>query len=173
MEKSSVSWLGRPFGQVLDNTFVRYTEAVSTRDVAYAKTLRFCPVILQAYIPKQVELRITVVGRKVFAAEIRSQETNHTRHDWRRYDHFKTPYFIHELPQDVIQHCVQLVEKLGLCYGAIDMIVTPDGRYVFLEINSNGQYLWVEQATRLVISDAIADLLMSPESANKTIQYQR
>jgi glutathione synthase/RimK-type ligase-like ATP-grasp enzyme len=53
------------------------------------------------------------------------------------------------------------VERLGLCYGAIDMVLTPDGRYVFLEINPNGQYLWIEEAAGLPISDAICDLLMS------------
>jgi hypothetical protein len=141
--------------------FARYTEVVSKRDVGYAHALRYCPVIFQAYVPKRVELRITVVGRKVFTAEIRSQETNHTRHDWRRYDHSKTPYWPHELPHDVGKRCVRLVECLGLSYGAVDMILTPDGRYVFLEINPLGQYLWIERFTGLPISEAICDLLTS------------
>jgi glutathione synthase/RimK-type ligase-like ATP-grasp enzyme len=142
-------------------TFNRYTQLVSKRDVAYARTIRLCPVIFQAYVPKRVELRITVVGREVFAAEIHSQHSNHTRHDWRRYDRYQTPYFPHELPKEQQQLCVQLVERLGLCYGAIDMVLTPDGRYVFLEIHPNGQYLWIEQMTGLPISDALCDLLIS------------
>src|SRR6185312_12158775 len=111
------------------------------------------------------ELRITVVGRQVFAAEIHSQHSNHTRHDWRRYDRYATPYFRHELPGALQRRCIALVERMGLCYGAIDMVLTPDGRYVFLEINPNGQYLWIEQATGLPISDAICDLLTSFETA--------
>jgi len=51
------------------------------------------------------------------------------------------------------------VARLGLCYGAIDMILTPDGRYVFIELSPNGQYLWIEHETGLPISDAICDLL--------------
>jgi hypothetical protein len=149
------------------DTFVRYTEVVSKRDVGYAHAVRYCPLIFQAYVPKRVELRITVVGQKVFAAEIHSQQTNHTRYDWRRYDRYKTPYFPHELPPEVEQRCVQLVERLGLCYGAIDMVLTPDGRYVFLEINPNGQYLWIEGATGLPISDAICDLLISGLAMNE------
>jgi hypothetical protein len=142
-------------------TFNRYTHVVSKRDVAYWRSVRFCPVIFQAYVPKRVELRITVVGRKVFAAEIHSQHSNHTRHDWRRYDQYQTPYFPHELPADLRQRCIQLVESLGLCYGAIDMVLTPDDRYVFLEINPNGQYLWIEEMTGLPISEAVCDLLIS------------
>jgi glutathione synthase/RimK-type ligase-like ATP-grasp enzyme len=63
----------------------------------------------------------------------------------------------------VQERCVRLIERLELCYGAIDMILTPDGRYVFLEINPSGQYLWIEMETGLPISAAICDLLMARE----------
>ena len=134
----------------------------------HARAIRLCPVIFQAYVPKRVELRITVVGRQVFAAEIHSQHSNHTKHDWRRYDRYQTPYFPHSLPTHLQQLCVRLVERLGLCYGAIDTVLTPDGRYVFLEINPNGQYLWIEKMTGLPISDAICDLLIAGSITRQT-----
>jgi glutathione synthase/RimK-type ligase-like ATP-grasp enzyme len=140
--------------------FCRYTDVVSKRDIGYAQAIRYAPMIFQAYVPKELELRITVVGSQVFAAEIHSQETNHTRYDWRRFDHYHTPYLPHELPPGVAQRCAQLVHRMGLTFGAIDMILTPDGRYVFIEINGNGQYLWIEYATGLPISDAVCDLLI-------------
>jgi hypothetical protein len=141
-------------------TFSRYTELVSTRDVGYAQSVRLCPLIFQAYVPKRVELRITVVGEHVFPAEIHSQQSNHTRHDWRRYDTFRTVYSAHNLPDQVARRCVRLVHHFGLRYGAIDMVLTPDGRYVFLELNPNGQYLWLEEMAGLPISDAIVDELL-------------
>jgi hypothetical protein len=147
------------------DTFCRYTEVVSRRDVGYAASLQYHPVILQAYVPKRLELRITVVGQQVFAAEIHSQHTHHTRHDWRRYDLSNTPHFPHALPPEVEDHCVRLVQRLELCYGAIDMILTPDGRYVFVEINPSGQYFWIEQETGLPISAAICDFLMGGQGA--------
>jgi hypothetical protein len=143
----------------------RYTEVVSKRDVGYAASLEFCPMIFQAYVPKRFELRVTVVGQQVFAAEIHSQQTHHTRHDWRRYDLSNTPHFPHDLPPEVQERCVRLVEKLELCYGAIDLILTPDGRYVFIEINPSGQYLWIEDETGLPITAAICDLLMAGRGA--------
>jgi hypothetical protein len=148
------------FPSTLGLGMVRFTELVTTRDVAHFQTIAQCPMIFQAYIPKRIELRITVVGERAFAAEIHSQTTNHTRYDWRRYDRTRTPHLPHALPIEVEQRCVKLVKQLGLCYGAIDMIVTPDGRYVFIEINPNGQYLWIEEQTGLMISDAICDLLI-------------
>jgi hypothetical protein len=152
---------GRPFTLGFTEQFVRYTEGVTRQDVGYADSIRYAPVIFQSYVPKQVELRVTVVGQKVFAAEIHSQASHHTRHDWRRYDWSKTLYLPHTLPPDVERRCLQLLERLGLCFGAIDMILTPDRRYVFLEINPNGQYLWIEEETGLAISDALCDLLIS------------
>jgi hypothetical protein len=154
-------------------TFARYTEPVSPRDVAHADAVRYVPTIFQAYVPKRVELRITVVGDRVFPAEIRSQASHHTRHDWRRYDMFATQYAPHDLPRDVESRCVALVQRLGLTYGAIDMIVTPDGRYVFLEINPSGLFLWIERATGLPITDAICDLLVASSAMDRSHTMRR
>jgi glutathione synthase/RimK-type ligase-like ATP-grasp enzyme len=148
------------------STFNRYTQVVSTREVACASALRRAPVIFQAYVPKRLELRVTVVGAAVFAAEIHSQHTRRTRHDWRRYDHYETPVRPHTLPDGVAGLCRRLVAALGLSYGAIDLVLTPDGRYVFLEINPNGQYLWIEEATGLPISDALCDLFVQGARAS-------
>lgn len=152
----------KAFITILGTSFIRYTEPVTAQDIHHAADVAYCPMIFQAYVPKRVEVRITVVGRQAFAAEIHSQVTNHTRHDWRRYDHGRTPHFRHALPGEIEARCIRLCECLGLRYGAIDMVLTPDGRYVFLEINPNGQYLWIEQETGSPISDAICDLLMNP-----------
>jgi glutathione synthase/RimK-type ligase-like ATP-grasp enzyme len=141
--------------------FYRYTERMSRRDLGYVDAVRFCPMIFQAYVPKALELRITLVGDNIFAAEIHSQESNHTRHDWRRYDHYRTRYGVHDLPDEVGRLCRLLTKRMQLTFGAIDMIVTPTGEYVFLEINANGQYLWIEKQTGLPITSSIVDLLTS------------
>jgi hypothetical protein len=144
----------------MGSEFMRYTNTVSPRDVLNARSIAYGPVVMQAYVPKQLEVRVTVVGDRVFAAEIHSQTTNRTRFDWRRYDLAATPHRPHKLPAAIAQRCVQLVAQSRLTYGAIDLILTPDGRYVFLELNSAGEYGWIEQLTGLNISDAIADYLL-------------
>jgi glutathione synthase/RimK-type ligase-like ATP-grasp enzyme len=150
--------LSRQLGQT---ELLRFTERVAVRDIRWAHTLRHGPVAVQGYVDKEVELRVTVVGPRVFAAEIHSQATRQTKHDWRHYDHLNTPLRPHALPERVAEQCRAVVRRLGLCYGALDLILTPDGRYVFIEVNPNGQYLWIEEETGLPISDAICDLLVS------------
>ena len=49
--------------------------------------------------------------------------------------------------------------RLDLVFGAIDLVVTPDGRYVFLEVNPTGQWAWFPDHITLPIRDAIATLL--------------
>jgi hypothetical protein len=152
-----------PSAETTKDFWGMHTQPVTIHDVRFAASLRFCPVIVQAYVPKRVELRITVVGGEIFACEIHSQVTHRTKHDWRNYDLAHTPHYVHDVPQEVGERCYRLVAALGLCYGAIDMILTPDGRYVFLEINPSGQFRWIEDITGLPISAAIAQLLAAHE----------
>ncbi|MFI6176463.1 MvdC/MvdD family ATP grasp protein [Nonomuraea sp. NPDC051191] len=141
-----------------------YTTVVNRRSLGGRGRMVHEPVILQPYVPKAVELRATVVGRQVFTAEIASQDSPRTRDDWRHYDFARARHSVHRLPGDVARRCVDLVAALGVSFGAIDLILTPDGQYVFLEINPNGQWAWIEDLTGLPISDAIADWLTAGET---------
>jgi hypothetical protein len=152
-----------PASQRTGGAVMRFTQPVTTRDAGYARRLRHSPVLFQPRIAKRFELRITVIDHEVLAAEIHSQSTRRTQLDWRHYDWGHTPYRAHALPDAIRERCVALTRRLGLRFGAIDMIVTPDGRYVFLEINPNGQWLWIEDETGLSISDALSDALARPQ----------
>jgi hypothetical protein len=142
-----------------------YTTKIERRDLAGRHRIRHSPVILQPNLPKAVELRVTVVGQRVFSAEIDSQASRLTRQDWRHYEDLSVEYRPHPLPEPVEKRCLRLVASLGLSYGAIDLVLTPDGEYVFLELNVSGQWAFVELRAGLPISDAIADWLAERESS--------
>ena len=142
---------------------IRYTQIVTLADLGYAtQTLRHAPMLFQKRIDKALEVRVTVVGDRVFAAEIDTQRNARTVVD-SRTDFSTTHYDVHALPSSIEARCRTLTRRSGLSYSTIDLIVTPEGDYVFLELNPNGQYLWIEQRTGLAISDAIADLLIDCE----------
>ncbi len=143
----------------------RYTLPVTNRDLSHVEAVRLCPITFQPRIVKHRELRVTVVGSKVFAAEIASQDSHHTAGDWRMYDDTRCRVTASSLPENVEQRCVEIVQRLHLRYGAIDLIRTPDDRYVFLEVNPSGQYLWIEATTGLPITNAIAQLLIDADRA--------
>lgn len=123
------------------------------------------PSLFQEYIEKSYEVRITIIGDKIFAAKIDSQSHPLTSIDWRHPDLIdKIPYEPILIPEEVRVKCHQLMNIFGIQFGAFDFIVNRKGEYVFLEINPNGQWYWIEHLTGLLISDALCDILASGNS---------
>jgi hypothetical protein len=135
-----------------------YTGILTKKEIDRLDLIRISPGIFQEYVSKTYEIRATVVGSKIFSGKIESQNRTETEVDWRRrpFDIEKDPV---SLPPQVEGKIQALMRTFGLLYGALDFIVTPEGRHVFLEINPAGQYLWVEAATKMPITAALADVL--------------
>lgn len=134
-----------------------FTNQLKSEHVDNIEEYDLTPCIYQEEITKAIELRITVVGNKTFSVGINSQESDDSKTDWRKGN---PSFFPVELPYDIEQKCLDLVKNLGLQFGAIDMIKTSKGEYYFLEINPNGQWVWIETETGLKISDAIINYLI-------------
>ncbi len=118
----------------------------------------------QEYIPKQYELRVTIIAGRIFAARLYSQDDPRTAVDSRDMS-ADIRYEATELPDEIKERCLVFVQSYGLNYSALDLIVTPGGDYVFLENNPNGQFLYVEQLIpAFKMLDAVADRL-SEEAA--------
>lgn len=143
-----------------DRVHMIYTTRLNKKDLSRMSSVRLAPCIFQEYVEKKVELRVTVIGRKIFAAEIHSQQSARSREDWRRYDLANTPYYPHQLPREIEDQCHALLHELGLVFGCIDLILTPDGEYVFLEINPNGQWYWVESLTGMPMLNNFTEMLI-------------
>jgi len=127
---------------------------------ALSDNIRLAPCIFQEYVPKKVELRVTIVGNRVFTAEIHSQESERTRLDWRRYDFKNTPHRKADLPPEVQEKLMTLLRRLNLVFACVDIIVTPDGRYIFLEVNQMGQWYWIQRVTGLPILRHLVQMLI-------------
>ncbi|MFN0243307.1 MAG: MvdC/MvdD family ATP grasp protein [Planctomycetota bacterium] len=137
------------------------TSRVERRDLDDDAALAVCPTMFQEEVAKALELRVIVIGDEVFAAAVDSHAHAHTAVDWRAgARELADRWFAHELPLEVAARAIELVRRFELHYGAIDMILTPDGRYVFLELNPQGEFSWLEETgPRFPISRSIAALL--------------
>lgn len=135
-----------------------YTVALGPEDLVLDELLQATPGIYQELVEKDYELRVTVMGKRLFAAKILSQQTETGKVDWRRsYEELKMEPV--ELPEEIAALCFRLMQRLGLVFGCFDLIKTPAGRYVFLEVNQQGQFLFVEQYTTLPLLDAFSEFL--------------
>jgi glutathione synthase/RimK-type ligase-like ATP-grasp enzyme len=123
------------------------------------KQVKPYPGIWQTFAPKQKEWRITVVGDKVFSAAIYTDES--AKDDWRKHQDGPAVKFIAEdFPKSVSDLCVKFLQSYNLRYGAFDFIETPDNKMVYLEVNTAGQFAWIEDSLKLPISEAIAEELL-------------
>lgn len=118
-----------------------------------------CPTLFQEYIEKDHELRITIVGERTFCCRLDSQSVTGAETDWRKVDPSQVRHEIVPLDARIEAALRSMMAHYGLRYGAFDMIVTPEGDYVFLELNPNGQWLWIELMTGAPITEAITSLL--------------
>jgi hypothetical protein len=135
----------------------RETRLLTEEEARDLSAVRLCPVIFQEYVPASVDVRVTVVGDSVFAAAIHSREGDYPVDFRMNLDAIRiTP---HTLPQPVWLALRALLDRLGLFYGAADFRLTPEGRYVFLEVNPAGQWLFVEDATGQPIARTLAATL--------------
>ncbi|HYV90914.1 MAG TPA: hypothetical protein VE978_03990 [Chitinophagales bacterium] len=142
--------------QYKENSEFIFTSSVSQILIQEIEMYDLTPCIFQENIPKEYEIRVTIVGEEIFAAAVYSQKDIETKTDWRKK---KLKFVEMKLPIEIEQLCLLLVKKLNLEFGAIDLIKTPDGTYVFLEINPNGQWVWIESQTGQKISEAIINFL--------------
>lgn len=137
----------------------RETRVLRPAELRMLSEVELAPVIFQEYVPGEIDLRITVVGDRIFTAAIHSQTTAYPIDYRANLDEAEMEP--HDLPEEIVEMIYEFMDQLGLVFGAIDMRLTPDGRYVFLEINPAGLWLFAEEPTGLPITDALVDLLIA------------
>lgn len=135
----------------------RETRIMRPEELELLENVRYAPVIFQEYVPADVDLRVTVVGDRTFATAIHSQGLGYDV-DY-RMTLGRARVEPVELPAPV-ERCLRvLMERMNLVYGAIDLRRTPDGVFVFLEINPSGDFLFIEELTGQPIAAGIAQFL--------------
>lgn len=148
-----------------DEVSAVFTTAMTADDLDQLDGLDLCPMIFQEQVDNRLDVRVTIVGKRMFAAAIDDDARGGSDLDWRRdsYTHDRAPVWAaHELPRTVADRLGALVDRFELQYGAIDLILRPDGQYVFLELNPRGSFTFLGREHQASIAAAIADVLVDP-----------
>lgn len=132
------------------------TTRLRKEDVPMLESLSACPMILQEYIPKDRELRIVYVDGEFFTGSLRAPDTT----DWRTATTTIIQWEPFVLPPAQEEKISRLMQLLGITFGAIDMIVRPDGQYVFLEVNPQGEWGMLQKYLGFPIAETIAEKLV-------------
>lgn len=144
---------------------VVFTNPVTEDNLNHLEGLALSPMVFQQHIEKKLELRVTVVGKTIFSAAIDSNRHDSMKNDWRKNGiNTLAEWFPVDIPESLQQKILALMKALNLQYGAIDIILTPDDEYKFLEINPVGEFYWLDAITGFPICDTIADVLIAQPS---------
>ncbi len=115
------------------------------------------PVYLQERIENKSDIRVVIIGEKLFA--IRIDKSDKLEVDWRKPEIIKT-YNNVTLPKKLCKLLIDFNKSFGLIYSAIDLIEKPNGEFIFLEINPVGEWVWLESELDLNISDTLINEIL-------------
>ncbi|MBS1941499.1 MAG: grasp-with-spasm system ATP-grasp peptide maturase [Bacteroidetes bacterium] len=158
------------FVEVKNAAYIGFTEECSWRFIRSLPRI-FPPSLFQRMVPKWIELRVFYLDGTCYASAIFSQQDRTTKVDFRNYNHARpnrTPPF--KMDENVQSRLRNLMALLGLRSGSIDMIVTPAGQYLFLEVNPVGQFKQVSQPCNFRLEQKIAQQLIEQNGSNRTHQ---
>lgn len=134
------------------------TITVEPEHMEYIQGVESCPTWFQRRIAKKFEYRVTIIDGECFTARINPHTDDGEILDWREYDDLGFEYC--ELPVDVAQRVVAVVNDMNLVFACIDLIESTDGEYYLLDVNPCGQFLFVEEVVpELKMADALIALL--------------
>lgn len=135
------------------------TTQVQEADLDRLDTLRYCPMIFQELIPKQYELRVIYVNGTFFTGKIDTQNTSSGKTDWRATQGQPVAWQAYSLPAAVAASIHGMMQQMGLHFGALDMIRHTDGRYIFLEVNPQGEWGMLQRDLHYPVGETIAATL--------------
>lgn len=118
------------------------------------------PLLAQELLENKRDVRVTIVGEKVFAVRILHKGCGISG-DWRLLPKEDLEYEDFRLSPEIERSCIELSENLGLTFAAIDLIEIRDGTF-FIEVNPTGEWGWISNEER-TIDKTIADWLAGPK----------
>lgn len=129
-----------------------YTLELTRPMIEDAAVLRTMPCIYQRLVPGDRHLRVVVLGSVARAFEIRSRSL-----DWRQRDGFEVRPA--GLDDELLDRCRAVLSSLGLTMGVFDCKIGPGGEPWFLEVNPQGQFLFLEALTGVPLAPIYAQHL--------------
>lgn len=144
-------------GETAHFTYTHVVPASEWGDPRIATTAH----LFQSWIPKDFEVRLTVVGEELFPAAIHAKSQS-ARIDWRS-DYAHLVYTDVEVPEPIRSSIASLMRHFDLSFAAMDFVV-HDEEWIFLEINPNGQWAWLEHELKLPITQALVEFLSRGKS---------
>ncbi len=140
--------------------YFTYSSVVSGNELAESN-IKDAPVILQEFLEDKRDIRVTVIGDKLFPVGITKNGEN-IYGDWRKNAKEDLQYMPETLPDDISNSIIKLMNTLELTFGGVDLAFS-DGQYYFIEVNPTGEWGWLNQYCAIPLEKVIVDELVGEE----------
>jgi len=131
------------------------TRTVTSAELHASDGLSITTHLFQEVIDKTHDVRVTVVGEWMCAVEI---HTSSAALDWRTaYDEHE--YEVVTVPPPVAAGLRSFMTTYDVYFATFDFAVDRQAAWRFLEMNANGEWLWLEDALGLGIARRLAAAL--------------
>jgi glutathione synthase/RimK-type ligase-like ATP-grasp enzyme len=110
------------------------------------EVLTYAPAIYQERVPKEYDIRMVLMGSHIYSYALKNKKQ---ALDWRQdagLGHVTAELV--PTPPDVEKGVLEFARRSGVCFGSLDFGVDAEGKWWFLEINEQGQFLWIDQFNR-------------------------
>lgn len=136
-----------------------YTSELEPDDLEALDGLELAPMIFQEKVDKDLELRVMYVSGHLFAGAVDASGSARGETDWRLSETTEVGWQPAEVPAETARRMRRFMAELDLETGAFDLIRTPAGEHVFLEVNPLGEWGMLERDLGLPISETLAAAL--------------
>lgn len=121
----------------------------------------FYPSLIQEEIIKEFDIRTFYFYGDCYSMAIFSQDEDDAITDFRKNDHVQHPlkFVPYILPKSVSLKLNKLMLRLGLNTGSIDLVLSKEGTFYFLEVNPCGQFKMTSEPCNYYLEKLIAQSL--------------
>lgn len=157
--------------QKTGQTSVAITETFEITDdqLPSDEVLTYAPAIYQELVPKEYDIRMVLMGNHIY-----SYALNNTKKalDWRQdagFGHVSAELV--PTPPEIEKSILEFARQTGVCFGSLDFGVDAKGQWWFLEINEQGQFLWLDQFNpSLKIMGKFCAFVTAPEGSTVPLE---
>lgn len=145
--------------EIKGKVYYMYTRFLTKDDFLKLRDIVYAPCILQKRLYKKSEIRVTIIDKDIFAAELVCEMIPACQEDIHRYGISRIPKKIVKLDSRTEKACLKIMSKFDLKYCTFDFILDKNDELFFLEINPTGDWYWIEHETKMPITDTMVSYI--------------
>ena len=155
-----------------EDVVVTETFCLSREQLPPDEVLTYAPAIYQQMVKKQFDVRVMLMGERIYSFALRTPGNSL---DWRHDAGLRNlDVETIQTPVQVESGILRFAQKTGVSFGAMDFAVDRNGEWWFLEINEQGQFLWLDEFNpQAGLQQKFCAFLTAPQGPTQSLEERQ